>query len=194
MVVVAPAQAKPVLAMLLNPCGLIAALPIRPLHLEEELARRITPHQVQHAIEDSVRCLEPFRVLGEQPRTRQQKFARLDDGFEFAGLERGRNETTIGPAFNGFEPGAVFFGYENAPIPRIRFSLRLARQMVAGNKIGQRLWPECNRRGILIFAPAEQNAGEGGPGMLVDGLIADCLRLLITDEAAGLQSRSPPPH
>ena len=47
MVVVAPAEAEPVLAMLLNPRGAVAALPIGALGLEEELAGQVASDQAR---------------------------------------------------------------------------------------------------------------------------------------------------
>ena len=54
MVVIAPAEAEPVLAMLLHPPGAVAALPISALGFEEQLAGQVASDQAKDAVEGLV--------------------------------------------------------------------------------------------------------------------------------------------
>ena len=116
MIVIAPAQAEPVLAMLLHSPGAVAALPISALGFEEQLAGQVTPHQVEDPIEGSVGGADAFRVAGKQTPACPPEFLCLDDVRQFIALERGGHEPAAGPALNRLQVGPVFFGHYDAAI------------------------------------------------------------------------------
>jgi len=78
-VVVAPAQSQPVLAVLLDPTGAVAALPVGALSLKEELAGEVAPDEANDAVQSLISRLEPFGVFGEVAGARAHKFSGLDD-------------------------------------------------------------------------------------------------------------------
>ena len=90
-VVVAPAEAEPVLAVLLDARGAVAALPIGALGLEEELAGEVASDEAQDAVEDAAGGLESPAASSakERGRVRQSSRAwmmlRSSPGFRGAG-------------------------------------------------------------------------------------------------------------
>src|SRR5208283_5075812 len=116
MVVIAPAQAKPILAMLLHSPGAVAALPVSALGLEEQLASLVTPHQVEDPVQGLMGGADPFGVAGKHTPACPPEFLCFDDVRQFIALEGSGHEPTVGTALDRFQLCPVFFGHSDAAI------------------------------------------------------------------------------
>jgi len=96
------------------------------------------------------------------------KLAGFDDRLKLPILERRGDEASITMAFHRVEPRTILFGHGNAPIARERLSVRFARNIVAGDKIGDRFRPQRDDRRICFLRATHQNAGQGRLRVLID--------------------------
>src|ERR1017187_3959477 len=100
MVVVTPPEAEPVLAVLLNPRGVVAALPVGALGFEEQLAGQIASRQAENPVEGLMGGADAFRVAGKHTPARPPQFPGFDNVPPFIELERGGHEPEVGPALD----------------------------------------------------------------------------------------------
>ena len=110
MIMIAPTQPERILPEFLESLRAIAAFPIRPLLLEEQMTRDIAPDELDRLVQNPIRSGDTVGVTGEMARARLKKFLRLDDGFEFAAFEFRRNEAAIRPPLHCFQPRPVLLG------------------------------------------------------------------------------------
>ena len=111
MVVVAPPEAEPVLALLL-----IATLPVGTLGFEEQLASQVASDQVQDPVEGLTGGSDAFRVAGKHSPSRPPQFPGLDNVPQFLAPERGGHESEVGPALDRLQLCPVFLGHCDAAI------------------------------------------------------------------------------
>src|ERR1035438_4899082 len=100
MVMIAPAQAEPVLAVLLNPRGGVAALPVGALGFEEQLAGHVASDQAKDPVEGLMGGTDAFRVAGKYTPPRPPQFAGLDKVPKFIALEWRGHKSKVGSALD----------------------------------------------------------------------------------------------
>ncbi len=183
MVVIAPAQAEPVLPVFLHAPGAVAALPIGALGFKEELAGQVGSDQAEDPVEGLVGGADAFRVGGEQARARPPEFPGLDNARQFTVFERGGDETGVGPAFDGYQLGPAFFRHQDAAITGARFAFRFTREVVASHEIRDRFRPQGQDRGALLVALAEDDPRQRGARMFIGRLAGRRFRQRVGHEA-----------
>jgi hypothetical protein len=136
MIMVAPAEAELVLTVFLYLACAIAVLPVGALGCEEKFARKIATDKFEALVDDFDCDAEAVSIVGEKAGTSLPQFFGFNDGAELVEIERGRNESAVGMAFDGFEPSAIFFGEDSAAIAREGFAFNLCRKIMSGDEIG----------------------------------------------------------
>src|ERR1035441_1121841 len=116
MIMIAPPEAEPVLAVLLNPRGGVAAFPVGALGFEEQLAGHIAPDQAKDPVEGLMGGTDAFRIARKLPTTRPPQFPSLYNVRQFIALEGRGHEPDIGPALDCLALSAVFFSHHDSAI------------------------------------------------------------------------------
>src|SRR5205814_10211908 len=122
MIVVGPAEAQPVLALLLNLRRAVSTLPVGPLALEDNVTGEVASDQPDDPIQQSVRAGIAFRIVGESTRARLPKLVGLEECLDLARTRAGRDKAAVPASFHQLEAGSVLHRYHQPAEARELFA------------------------------------------------------------------------
>src|SRR6266487_4455279 len=146
MVVVGPAEAQPILPLLLNLRRAVATLPVGPLALEDNVTGEVASDHHDDPIQQGVRAGIAFRVVGESTLARLPKLAGPEENVDFARTRTGGDKAAVPAPLHRLEARSVLHRHHQPAEARVGFAFRFAGEAVRGHELRQAFRADDQRK------------------------------------------------